>query len=70
MYSDVVGVRITSPFATVEETAKILGVSRRRMRELARLVDGDGFKTAASRSLRNESSNKPKTRRKTRTFKG
>jgi hypothetical protein len=83
MYSDVMGVRIKSPFATIEETAKILGVSPRRAEQLEKLIDGaraisartrDGIKKAsaefklkksASRSARNESPNRPQTRRGT-----
>jgi len=77
------GVRITSPFATIEETAKILGVSPRRAKQLEKLVNGareisartrNGlkkasagfkFKKSASRSARNESPNRPQTRRGT-----
>jgi hypothetical protein len=53
--------RIDSPFATPEETAKVLGVSRRRLAQLVKLVDsirpkvkngGIRLKTAANGKLR------------------
>lgn len=34
------GVRIKSPFATIDETAKILGVSPRRAEQLEKLING------------------------------
>lgn len=85
VYSVFMGVRIDSRFVTTEETAKILGVSRRRVRELTKLMDElatsghqrkisgrsrNGTKIAfvaksASRSAKNGSPNRSKTRRGT-----
>jgi hypothetical protein len=53
VYSDGMGVRINSRFVTTEETAKILGVPPRRVRELKKLMDAN---EAAGRHLRTISS--------------
>ena len=40
IYGDAMGVRVISPFATIKETAKILGVSPRRAKQLEKLING------------------------------
>ena len=84
----VMGVRIDSRFVTTDETAKILGVSHRRVRELKKLIEADKIPATArraisaltrkrmkkafarfksdSRSAKNGSPNRSKTRRGTK----
>jgi len=53
------GVRITSRFVTVEETAKILGVSRRRVRELTRLLDAKVLRRTQRRGKKSKGDTDP-----------
>jgi len=55
VYSDRMGVRINSRFVTTEETAKILGVPPRRVRELEKLMDANEAASGHRRTISSRS---------------